>query len=122
MGCSSFEIEGLVTKSPENGNREHWAVRKKRISAERQVAYIKAVRALVQFKPFKEGERFRVTLTRMGTRKMDDDNAIGSLKHVRDGIADAIGIDDGDTRVEWAYRQVKAPAGVGAFIEWGMCE
>lgn len=39
-------------------------------------------------------------------REMDSDNLAGSMKAVRDGIADALGIDDGDTnRVRWSYSQ-----------------
>ena len=46
-----------------------------------------------------------VTITRVGLRKMDDDNLATSAKYVRDGIADALGIDDGDSRIKWEYKQ-----------------
>ena len=50
-----------------------------------------------------------VTLTRKAPRLLDDDNLARSLKAVRDGVADAMGVDDGDVdAVEWLYEQVIA--------------
>jgi hypothetical protein len=47
-----------------------------------------------------------VTLTRIGPRLLDDDNLASSAKAVRDGVADWLGIDDGDAaRVSWRYAQ-----------------
>lgn len=48
-----------------------------------------------------------VRIVRIGPRKLDSDNCAGACKHVRDGIADAIGIDDGDPRYTWIYDQEK---------------
>ncbi len=47
----------------------------------------------------------RVTITRVAPRALDDDNNQGALKSVRDGIADALGVDDRTSLVEWVYRQ-----------------
>ena len=48
----------------------------------------------------------RITLVRVGPRRLDDDNLAGALKHVRDGIADSLEIDDGDeTQAVWAVAQ-----------------
>lgn len=47
----------------------------------------------------------QVTLTRIAPRALDDDNLRGALKATRDGVADALGIDDRDARVEWRYTQ-----------------
>lgn len=47
-----------------------------------------------------------VTLTRIGGKKLDDDNLQSSLKVVRDCVADWLQVNDGDrTRVRWKYRQ-----------------
>ena len=47
-----------------------------------------------------------ITITRIGKRKMDDDNLAGSAKYVRDGIADGLGINDGDEKAAiWIYKQ-----------------
>jgi hypothetical protein len=49
-----------------------------------------------------------ITITRLGPRKLDDDNLASSAKHVRDGIADKLGVDDGDDRLTWRYSQEKS--------------
>ena len=49
--------------------------------------------------------RFKIALTRTGPRKLDSDNLASSFKHVRDGIADALGINDGSEKLEWIYKQ-----------------
>lgn len=47
-----------------------------------------------------------VMLTRIAPSSgLDDDNLRSAFKHVRDGIADALGIDDRDVRVRWDYAQ-----------------
>jgi hypothetical protein len=46
----------------------------------------------------------RITLTRIGPRKLDNDNAVASMKHVRDSLARVLGINDGDeTAAVWDY-------------------
>ena len=42
---------------------------------------------------------------------------IGSLKAVRDGVADALSLDDGDPRLTWEYRQETGPFGVRIYLE-----
>lgn len=46
-----------------------------------------------------------VTITRFGTREMDDDNLTISAKAVRDSVAARLGVDDRDKRVTWRVRQ-----------------
>lgn len=55
-----------------------------------------------------------VTLTRVSAGVLDDDNLAAACKHVRDGIADALGVDDGGRFVRWVYAQRKGPAKVYA--------
>lgn len=53
---------------------------------------------------------FVVTLTRLSCGRMDDDGLAASMKGVRDGIASALGIDDGDTaRLRFRYAQRRGP-------------
>lgn len=42
-----------------------------------------------------------VVIQRVAPRRLDSDGATASGKHVRDGIADALGVNDGDRRVTW---------------------
>lgn len=59
-----------------------------------------------------------VTITRLGPRKLDSDNLAISAKAIRDGIAQALGIDDGDeTAVRWDYAQERGAYGVRVRIE-----
>jgi hypothetical protein len=46
-----------------------------------------------------------IGMTRIGQKKLDDDNVRGALKAIRDGIADALGTDDGSECLSWAYAQ-----------------
>jgi hypothetical protein len=56
-----------------------------------------------------EAFRLVVTLTRVFVghgRSLDDDNLRATFKHVRDGIADWLGVDDSaSSNIEWLYEQ-----------------
>lgn len=58
-----------------------------------------------------------VTITRVGPRRLDDDNATGSAKPVRDAVAAVLGVDDGDPRVTWKVEQAKGPYATRVRIE-----
>lgn len=59
-----------------------------------------------------------VTLTRIApSAGLDDDNLRGALKACRDGVADALGVDDRDARVTWAYAQRRGAWGVEVRID-----
>lgn len=83
--------------------REHWAKRARRNKQERTIA-----RMLVRDGLSKESRLVKVVLTRKGPRLLDSDNLAGSFKSIRDGIADALGIDDGSDSISWEYRQEKS--------------
>lgn len=80
---------------------EHWRVRAKRAKAQRAAARLACDAAMRQLVA-----PIIVHLTRVGVRKLDSDNLHGSCKHLRDGIADSLGINDGrDDLVTWQYAQ-----------------
>lgn len=86
--------------------RAHWRIIAKRKAyqrfvAERETLYWTRQKTGWYNHPY----RYKVTITRIGKRKMDSDNLAGSAKYVRDGIADALGIDDGSDRLTWVYAQ-----------------
>lgn len=83
--------------------REHWATKARRMKQERGVTS-----AMVKTLPITKRISYVITLTRLAPRKLDGDNLAGSFKAIRDGVADALGIDDGDDQIEWRYRQEKA--------------
>lgn len=52
----------------------------------------------------------RMTMTRVGPRRMDFDAACISQKYVVDTIAKWLRIDDGSDDIEWCYQRVVEPA------------
>jgi hypothetical protein len=46
-----------------------------------------------------------ITLTRVAPRPLDTDNLSSAFKAIRDGVADALTVDDGDPRLAWVYQQ-----------------
>jgi hypothetical protein len=91
----------IRTSSLNEQRRQHWTIRRRRTADERF-----AVSATI-------GNRIRgllpcaVTLTRIGPKRLDDDNLAGALKAVRDAVADALGCDDADARLKFLYAQEK---------------
>ncbi len=57
------------------------------------------------------GGRIHVAFTRLSTATCDDDNLPSAFKAVRDGIAEAFGIDDGSDRYVWSYAQRRIKRG-----------
>lgn len=84
--------------------REHWTDKLKRKKAQQE-----EVSAAMQNNL--RGRRIEfpchVTLTRIGSRRLDADNLAGSFKHVQDAIAFKLKADDGDAaKVTWEYAQM----------------
>ncbi len=95
--------------------REHWAKRSRRVKAERFATFVELHRIarVIPRLPVV------VTLVRRATRLLDTDNLPGSMKAVRDQIAEFFGVTDGpaETRIRWVYGQEKGPAAVLVTIE-----
>jgi hypothetical protein len=87
----------------EANSRDHWAIKAKRAKSQRLSARI-AITLHIQGIKW-NAEYTKVILTRIGKRKLDSDNLARSMKAIRDGIADVTGIDDGDERITWEYKQ-----------------
>ena len=82
--------------------RVHWAVRAKRVKAQRLAVsmVLGSRRSLIDRPPYV------VTLCRVAPSKgLDTDNLCSSLKASRDAVAAILGIDDGDARITWRYAQ-----------------
>lgn len=89
--------------------RAHWAKRARRAREQRKVA-----RTCVRVACASRGipsPPLTITLMRLASRRLDSDNLAAALKAVRDGVADALEIDDGDERLTWRYAQEKLPRG-----------
>ncbi len=86
--------------------REHWGKRASRAKKQRSAARTLVRVALASHGfPFGKDDELVILLTRSGKRKLDGDNLQSSLKHVRDGIADALQRDDGSESLTWLYEQ-----------------
>jgi len=107
-----IEIPGLHTVSEAN-QREHFMTkaRRKREHTDTARAHVLSRMSAgwamhnALRKALRDGARIQITLTRIGARRLDADNLAGSAKGVQDGIALALGIDDGDPRMTWLYQQ-----------------
>jgi hypothetical protein len=80
--------------------REHFMARAARAKIHRSTAYI-------MLKAWGKPPELpvTVTMTRLGVKLIDTDNCSSCFKNVRDGIADWLGVDDGDSRVTWVPAQ-----------------
>jgi hypothetical protein len=84
-------------------SREHWRPKAARVKRERGM--VRLVLGSREPPPLP----VRVTLTRCSVGMLDDDNAVGAMKAVRDEVAAWLGIDDRDPRVTWRVEQAKVP-------------
>ena len=90
----------------EANRRDHWAVKAKRVKAQRGSAY-----GFTRFHVVGNltgNDTLDIHLVRLSYKTLDTDNLSSALKAIRDGIADALHMDDGDPRLTWTYGQQKA--------------
>jgi len=80
--------------------RMHWAVKARLVKSQRQKAF-NALCAVAAPIPLP----CTIVLTRVAPRALDGDNLQSAFKATRDGVADWLGVDDGDKRLDWQYRQ-----------------
>lgn len=95
--------------------REHYAVRAKRVKAEREATKA-ALWCQSKMQPWALDEHTthgaRITLHRPWARvALDSDNLSGAFKGVRDEVASFLGVDDKSERLHWIYTQSKQPKG-----------
>jgi hypothetical protein len=107
----------------ESNARGHHMAKARRVKEHRTAARHIAANAIADMWPteMKRPNNVRraiVTLMRVGKKNLDSDNLLAALKAVRDGVADALGIDDGSDRVQWHYGQaISKTCGVRVTIE-----
>lgn len=98
-----IEVEIRVKVVSVANLRMHWAV-KARLAKSQRAAAKKALEAVAR-SPGVGGLPLTIVVTRVAPRRLDGDNLQSGLKAVRDGVADWLGIDDGDRRLDWQYAQ-----------------
>lgn len=86
--------------------------RARRVKMQRETATWN-MRAMNQARRWLDDDRVVVLLRRLApSNGLDDDNLRSALKAIRDGLADGLGVDDGDPSVTWEYDQRRGPYGV----------
>lgn len=120
-GLACSVVVPIRTISAANA-REHWAVKARRVRAERQAT----AWALAQIgrTPAQRAEIVTrcpvVRITRlMGPRgrELDDDNLCSAMKGLRDEVARWLGADDADKRIAWVYAQQQRAEQWGVRVE-----
>ena len=102
-------IEIPIRTWSEANARIHWAVRAKRAKNQRGLARLLTKSEVNKRGPINTGSNtISIELRRFGPRMLDSDNLAGACKAIRDGIADGIGINDGDPRITWTYTQERS--------------
>lgn len=96
-GRVDLVAKGLRLDATPN-SRGHWAKAKDKRRREHQVV----TAALRDITP--PAGPWRVCITRVGPRAMDDDNRTASAKGCRDAVAAWLGVDDGSDAVRWEVR------------------
>jgi hypothetical protein len=106
------EFDLQIRTVSEANMRQHWRTKAKRTKAFRAAAASGVRRQLtashLALAIKRKETKYSVTLTRNAPRALDSDNLSGAFKAVRDGVADALRMDDGDARFLWTYAQAKA--------------
>ena len=103
MGKNMIEVQIEMRVVSMANLRMHWAVKAKTVKSQRQRAFnalcgVGAPPALP----------VTIVMTRVAPRPLDGDNLQAAFKAVRDGVADWLGVDDGDQRLDWQYCQRSA--------------
>lgn len=105
--CLTIELPKAGRLTSEQNAREHWGATAKRTKVQRD-----AVGFAVAWFHDRAIERWNVHLVRLigpRGRLFDDDGVVASCKHVRDGVADGLGVDDGDRdRLRFTYDQERS--------------
>lgn len=109
----SVPIPGLKLETV--NRREHHMTRARRVKQQRNLVTL-VLRGTVAAQMMLVAPLV-VTITRLGPRRLDDDNATGSAKAVRDAVAKTLGIDDRDPRVRWQVTQATGPYATHIRIE-----
>lgn len=83
-----------------SNSRAGWRATAKRAKEVRSLAKMLVLRQY-QSSPWP----LAIRLVYVGPRQLDDDGVASAVKSLRDGVADALGIDDRDPRVVWVPDQ-----------------
>lgn len=103
-----IEIVVPIRTVTESNTKGHWRTKARRAKDQRTTMRL-VLDANFSVPPLP----VTVTFTRLGSgRYVDDDNLPSCSKHLRDSIAEWLGIDDGGPHATWKYAQERTAQGV----------
>lgn len=111
-----IEIDLPIKTVSEGNMREHWGKKSQRAKQQRHLAYAMTMSELAKINPHELVHPIVIKFVRYGKRKLDDDNLIRSFKSIRDGVCDALEIDDGSECLRFVYGQAKGEYAVNVCV------
>lgn len=110
-GCRDAIVTLPLKTVSEANSRSHYMVKAKRVRSQRDASKWACGATLAEYRVgLAKGHvpRVAVLLERIAPSDgLDDDNLRSSLKAVRDGVADALEVNDRDPRIRWEYGQAR---------------
>ncbi len=106
-----WKVWAGVKVQSECNMHEHWRVRHERKLRQQKITRIWMIKEI----PARDRDfsgKYRILFTRLkgrGQRDFDSDNLAISFKHVRDGVASFMGIDDGSPRLDFVQPKQRKP-------------
>ena len=120
-----FTVEHpLRLRNPLNGSqgrsRGGAIMRSKERARLREIGKLLAGSRIGGLVAFPERWAWRITLTRIGKRRVSAEGICAAFKSVRDGVSDALGYrDDDHPALTWIYAQETGPYGIRIVLEVG---
>lgn len=105
-----IQLVGVITQSEANA-RENRFTKAERAARQRKITALILRTHLIRG-AIRRGDALTIIMTRVSRGLCDSDNLAGCFKHVRDGIADVLCVNDADhtsVAVTWRARQIKGP-------------
>jgi hypothetical protein len=116
MGDVKLVFEIPLRLQSHANTRQCWQSKAQRVKFERTAAKLHTMFAIRNLDELcaSVSSPLHVKLIRIAQRKLDDDNLAYAFKAIRDGISDALHVNDGDDSIiRWSYSQMNSiPFGV----------
>jgi hypothetical protein len=111
-----LKLELPIRTVSEANSREHWRAKNARKTAQQTEVRAEWLKAIRKRNVYLQTP-YAVRLTRLGPRKLDDDNLRSAFKGIRDEVARLLGVDDGSDLIRFEYGQEKVSRWFGVRIE-----